>query len=56
MNEKEKRRFNQMAEEDKKRYEVEMACYGGTAPTGQIMKGTKRTKKKKDPNAPKRSM
>lgn len=27
MSEKEKRRFNQMAEEDKKRYELEMANY-----------------------------
>ena len=56
MNEKEKRRFNQMADEDKTRYEVEMVCYGGSMPTAQIMKGAKRTKKKKDPNAPKRSM
>lgn len=33
-----------------------MACYGSTPPSGQMLKGAKRTKKKKDPNAPKRSM
>ena len=88
MTEKEKRRFNQMADADKKvrafvnsamigekikpskllpkrplifiyplqRYDVEMACYGNNVPTGPLMKSAKRTKKKKDPNAPKRSM
>ena len=95
MTEKEKRRFNQMADADKKvrplleymmirsiawmtklslvpvlfrkfiiilyiyplqRYDVEMACYGNNAPSGPLMKSAKRTKKKKDPNAPKRSM
>ena len=38
------------------RYDVEMACYGNSPPSGQILKGAKRAKKKKDPNAPKRSM
>jgi len=56
MTEKEKRRFNQMADADKKRYDVEMQVYGNNPPSGQLLKSAKRTKKKKDPNAPKRSM
>jgi len=56
MTEKEKRRFNQMADADKKRYDVEMVCYGNGPPSAPVVKGAKRTKKKKDPNAPKRSM
>jgi len=49
MNDKEKKTFNDMTEMDRIRYEREMKEYvsrGG--------KPTKRTKKKKDPNAPKR--
>ena len=49
MNDKEKKTFNDMTEMDRIRYEREMKEYvsrGG--------KAAKRTKKKKDPNAPKR--
>jgi len=49
MNDKEKKTFNDMTEMDRIRYEREMKKYvsrGG--------KAAKRTKKKKDPNAPKR--
>lgn len=52
MSEKEKQRFHQLAEKDKKRYESEMANY-------KPIKGEKNTKKRKrtkDPNAPKRSL
>src|SRR5699024_8808710 len=52
MNDKEKQRFHQMAEKDKKRYDSEMSTYRTTA------KGKEGRKKKraKDPNAPKRSL
>jgi len=52
MSEKEKKRFQEMADRDKKRYELEMQDY---VPA----KGEKRGKKRrhtKDPNAPKRSL
>lgn len=52
MSEKEKKRFQEMADRDKKRYELEMQDY---VPP----KGEKRGKKRhhtKDPNAPKRSL
>jgi len=50
MNDKEKQRFHQMAERDRKRYDGEMANY-------KPPKGEKRKKKKaKDPNAPKRAL
>lgn len=51
MNDKEKTRFQQMAEKDKKRYESEMANYKPS----KNDKGKKR-KRTKDPNAPKRSL
>ena len=47
MSDKEKKAFNDMAEKDRIRYEREMKNY--VPPPG-----TKKTKKKKDPNAPKR--
>ena len=50
MTEKEKKRFAEMAEKDKVRYDKEMASY--TPPAGEG--GKKR--KKKDPNAPKRPL
>ena len=50
MSDKEKKRFAEMAEKDKQRYEREMASY--TPPAGEG--GRKR--KKKDPNAPKRPL
>ncbi|KAG8181726.1 hypothetical protein JTE90_028265 [Oedothorax gibbosus] len=53
MSEKEKQRFHGMAEKDKKRYESEMANY--KPPKGQE-KGSKKRKRTKDPNAPKRSL
>lgn len=48
MNDKEKKAFNEMADKDRIRYEREMKSYVPPAGTG------KKTKKKKDPNAPKR--
>ena len=50
MTDKEKKRFAEMAEKDKQRYDREMASY--TPPAGEG--GKKR--KKKDPNAPKRPL
>jgi len=52
MSDKEKTRFHQMAEKDKKRYESEMANYK----PGKNEKGGKKRKRVKDPNAPKRSL
>ncbi len=53
MSDNEKKRFNQMAEQDKKRFDVEMANYNpGDAPK----RGRGKNKKMKDPNAPKRCM
>lgn len=49
MSVKEKKIFNDMAGRDKLRYDKEMATY--TPPAGD---GKKATKRKKDPNAPKR--
>jgi len=51
MTPKEKKRFEEMAEKDKARYEKEMANY--VPPPGTVVKGKKRTK---DPNAPKRAL
>lgn len=53
MVDKEKKRFQEMAEGDKKRYEAEMSKY--TPPQGENKKGKKR-KQVKDPNAPKRAL
>lgn len=52
MSAKEKRRFEEMAERDKSRYEKDMANYDPPAggATG------KRKKRAKDPNAPKRAL
>lgn len=52
MSAKEKRRFEEMAERDKSRYEKDMANYDPPAggATG------KRKKRGKDPNAPKRAL
>lgn len=52
MLDKEKKRFHEMAERDKKRYDSEMQNY--TPPKGEKTRGKKR--KTKDPNAPKRSL
>jgi len=51
MNAKEKKRFEDMAQKDKGRYEQEMADY--VPPKGET---GKRKKKDKDPNAPKRAL
>jgi hypothetical protein len=48
MGPKEKKRFDEMAEKDKSRYQKEMADYVPPA-------GEKKGKRKKDPNAPKRA-
>ena len=53
MLDKEKKRFHEMAEKDKKRYELEMKDY--KPPKGEKGRGKKR-KHMKDPNAPKRSL
>jgi len=53
MLDKEKKRFHEMAENDKKRYDDEMKNY--TPPKGEKQRGKKR-KQIKDPNAPKRSL
>lgn len=53
MLDKEKKRFHEMAEKDKKRYDAEMQNY--TPPKGEKARGKKR-KQIKDPNAPKRSL
>lgn len=52
MSDKEKQRFHQMAEKDKKRFESEMANYKPS----KTEKGGKRKKRVKDPNAPKRAL
>lgn len=52
MTPKEKKRFEDMAEKDKGRYEREMATYV-PPPGAPPVKGKKRTK---DPNAPKRPL
>jgi len=52
MSDKEKQRFHQLAEKDKKRYDGEMANY--KPPKGE--KGGKKRKRTKDPNAPKRAL
>lgn len=53
MSDKEKKRFHEMAEKDKKRYESEMQNY--IPPKGEKVRGKKR-KHFKDPNAPKRAL
>ncbi|XP_013396137.1 high mobility group protein B2-like [Lingula anatina] len=54
MTAKEKKRFEEMAEKDKARYEREMAKY--VPPPGESGGKGKKRKQKKDPNAPKRGM
>jgi len=49
---KEKKRFEDMAEKDKQRYDQEMKTF---QPGGKVTKGGKR-KRTKDPNAPKRAL
>jgi len=56
MTEKEKCKFHQMAEDDKKRYDVEMQSYVPPMAATVNKSQPKSRKKKKDPNAPKRSM
>lgn len=54
MTEKEKQRFQAMAENDKKRYELEMQNY---VPPKDMKIGRGRKRQQiKDPNAPKRSL
>lgn len=52
MSEKEKQRFHEMAEQDKRRYDLEMQNY--VPPKDVKVRGRKR--QVKDPNAPKRSL
>lgn len=52
MTDNEKKRFADMADKDKVRYDREMASY--TPPVGEG--GSSRKRKKKDPNAPKRPL
>ena len=51
MGAKDKKRFEDMAEKDKQRYNKEMANWDGADAAGG-----KRKKQKKDPNAPKRAL
>lgn len=53
MSDKEKSRFHEMADKDKKRYDTEMLTY--IPVKGEKVRGRKR-KQMKDPNAPKRSL
>lgn len=53
MSEKEKQRFHEMAEQDKKRYDLQMQNY--VPPKDVKVRGRKRSQLK-DPNAPKRSL
>lgn len=54
MLDKEKKRFHEMAEKDKARYDLEMSNY--VPPKGVIVGRGKKRKHLKDPNAPKRSL
>lgn len=54
MLDKEKKRFHEMAEKDKKRYDLEMSSY--VPPKGTVIGRGKKRKQVKDPNAPKRSL
>lgn len=54
MVDKEKKRFHEMAEKDKQRYEAEMQNY--VPPKGAVVGRGKKRKQIKDPNAPKRSL
>lgn len=54
MLDKEKKRFHEMAEKDKQRYEMEMSNY--VPPKGVTIGRGKKRKQVKDPNAPKRSL
>merc|ERR1719337_283257 len=50
MSDIEKKRFNMLAESDKRRYDLEMRTFAATHP------GKRAKKEAKDPNAPKRPM
>lgn len=54
MVDKEKKRFHEMAEKDKQRYDLEMQNY--VPPKGVVVGRGKKRKQIKDPNAPKRSL
>lgn len=54
MSDKEKKRFHEMADVDKKRYEAEMKDY--TPSENEKGKRGKKRKQMKDPNAPKRPL
>lgn len=54
MLDKEKKRFHEMAEKDKARYDSEMQNY--VPPKGVVLGRGKKRKQIKDPNAPKRSL
>ena len=55
MTAKDKKRFDDMAEKDKSRFEKEMSGYTPVDGAGKGKKG-KKTKAAKDPNAPKRAL
>lgn len=54
MIDKERKRFHEMAEKDKQRYDLEMQNY--VPPKGEKVGRGKKRKQIKDPNAPKRSL
>lgn len=52
MTDKEKKRFYDMAEKDKARYDTEMLGYKGP----RNARGSRKRRNRKDPNAPKRAL
>jgi len=56
MSDFEKKRFNMLAENDKKRYDVEIATFNVEAKNTTAEGKKRRRKAKKDPNAPKRNL
>ena len=57
MTDQEKQRFAEMADNDKQRYDREMATYSPpSGEGGSNMNNGQRKRKKKDPNAPKRPL
>ncbi|XP_064637685.1 high mobility group protein B1-like isoform X3 [Lineus longissimus] len=64
MTEKEKKRFQEMSEKDKERFNKEMSYYSAAGNMGQMNmgggkmggKGSRKRKRPKDPNAPKRAL
>lgn len=56
MDDDKRAKFNALAEEDRVRYETEMASYKPPEDYGGKGEGRRRRRRKQDPNAPKRAM